>query len=359
MPPSLARDRALAELAVAAGWPILADPTSGLRCGEHVPGAPILGHSELWLRDARLARTLAPDVVIRLGDTPVSKAFRLWVEGARPGAVVLVDPDRGWADPSHLATRVIRADPVLLARAVCGRLSSARRDTSWLRALVGADRRAADAIQLEIDREATLDEPRAVTELAARLPADSTLYLSNSMPVRDVDAFWPIDQRPLRVLCNRGANGIDGVTSSALGAAYAGLGPVVLLTGDLALLHDLGALLTARTASIPLLIVVLNNDGGGIFSFLPIATQADAVDFERLFRTPHGLDLGGAAALFGLGYTRVKSWDHYAETLDELLASPLRRTHIVELPIDRDTNLARFRQLADRAARAAAQGMPE
>lgn len=357
LPPSCERDRAIVEFARAAGWPILADPTSGLRRGAHVGDAPLIAHSELWLRDAAIGRALAPDVLLRVGDAPVSKAFRLWIEATRPSHFVLIDPAGGWADPSHLATRVLRADPAALLRDVRARLPAGARNSPWLAAWLAADRRAALAIADSIAVDGVLDEPRAVHELAARLPAGATLYVSNSMPVRDLDAFLPIDPRPLRVHCNRGANGIDGVTSSALGAASAGGGPVVLLTGDLALLHDLGALLTAGHRALPLVIVVLNNGGGGIFSFLPIAAHGESVEFEKLFLTPQRADLGKLAASFGLGFTRAASWREFTGALDALLGAPLRGTHIVELPIDRDQNVVRFRALAARAIAAAAQGL--
>jgi 2-succinyl-5-enolpyruvyl-6-hydroxy-3-cyclohexene-1-carboxylate synthase len=357
MPPSLARDRALAALARATGWPLVADPLSGLRRGAHVPDAPVVAHADLWLRDPDVAARFAPEVVLRFGDPPTSKAFRLWLEVDPPAEVVLVDADREWMDPSHLATRMVRAEPEPLATALASRLPSAPGRSAWLDAFVAADRRAAAALAKAIVAEPVLDEARAVHELGARLPGGATLYLSSSMPVRDVDAFLPVDARPLRVLANRGANGIDGVTSSALGAAFVGRDdPTVLLTGDLALLHDLGGLLVARTAAIPLVVVVLDNDGGGIFSFLPIAAHGEAVEFERLFRTPHGLDLGRVAGLFDLGYTRADSPGALADALDRLLAGPLSRAHILHVPVDRDANVARFRSLARGAAVAAAGG---
>ena len=150
----------------------------------------------------------------------------------------------------------------------------------------------------------------AVRELAAALPDGAIVYVSNSMPVRDLDSFLPVSQRPLRVLANRGANGIDGMVSSGLGAAVSQRQPVVLLTGDLAFLHDVGALLMARRHEVNLTIVVFDNDGGGIFSLLPIAKQADPEIFETHFRTPHGADLEPMARAFGAAFTRVTSWEH-------------------------------------------------
>ncbi|MBW2421593.1 MAG: 2-succinyl-5-enolpyruvyl-6-hydroxy-3-cyclohexene-1-carboxylic-acid synthase, partial [Deltaproteobacteria bacterium] len=280
----------VAALARAAGWPVLADPCSQLRAGAHVAGAPILATGDLILRDAAFARAHAPDVVLRIGGSPVSKAFRLWLEARPPEHLLLVDPAGAWNDPSHLATQHWSVDPALLCRRAAEGLGGSR-ESAWLADFEAAEGAAARAVDRGLGDESRLFEPRAVRELCARLPDDAILYVSNSMPVRDLDAVMPLAELGPRVLSNRGANGIDGMVSSALGAAAAGVGPAVLLTGDLALLHDLGGLLAARRHGLRGTIVVLNNDGGGIFSFLPIAQHGESVHFEELFTTPHGVDL--------------------------------------------------------------------
>ncbi len=179
------------------------------------------------------------------------------------------------------------------------------------------------------------------------------------MPVRDVEEFWPIREHPPRVLCNRGANGIDGTVSSAFGAAAAGDGPVVLLIGDVALIHDLGGLLGARRLGLPLTIVLLNNDGGGIFHFLPIAGQADA--FEEHVATPHGLRFEDAARLYGCGYERPETIAELRAAVGESLRSP-GGTMIIEVRTDRTANRALHRTVeerviaANRRASAAAPG---
>jgi 2-succinyl-5-enolpyruvyl-6-hydroxy-3-cyclohexene-1-carboxylate synthase len=353
LPPDTERSAAVAAFARAAGWPILADPASGLRCGAHVGIAPVIAQADLLLRDADFASTMAPDVVIRLGDSPVSKAQRLWLEKHPPEHLWLIDAHDGWSEPSHLASRVVRVDETLLCRAVAERSPAARRG-AWTRDWTVAAERAAHAVDRATLSEEALLEPRAVRELARLLPDDATLFVASSMPIRDLDAFLDASEEPLRVLANRGANGIDGVVSSALGAAAADRGPVVALLGDLAMLHDIGGLLAARVHGLPLTFIVLNNDGGGIFSFLPVAEQGEAVDFERLFRTPHGLDFEAAANLYGLEYTRVATWDDYRQAILASLSasSPQARAHLVEVPIDRDANVKHFRELIAIAARA-------
>lgn len=345
---------AIAELGRVSGWPILADPASQMRCGPHVGEAPIVAMADLLLRDPRFAAAHAPEVVLRFGASPTSKSLRLWLERHAPSRVVTVDPDgAGWSDPSHLASRVLYADPVELctrvARLACApatAIDPTRARAEWGDAFRRADRAAREAVDVRLARGGELFEPRAVRELAAALPEDAVLYVSNSMPIRDLDAFLPARTAPLRVLCNRGASGIDGMVSSALGAAAADRGRVVLLTGDLAFLHDVGGLLAAHRHGLSATIVVFDNDGGGIFSFLPIAAYGERVRFTELFRTPHGLALGPVARAFGLEHERVASPDGLRRALAESLASD--RSRVVEVPIDPAKSLAQHREI-DRA----------
>ena len=347
MPLRPALAEAVAALAERSAWPILADPISGLRCGPHCGRAPVIGSADFLLRDPRFCAAHAPQIVLRLGDTPTSKALRLWLEAGPPDEFWLVDAEGGWREPSQLMSRVLRCDPEGLCRALA-EIVPPRGESAWLRAFVGADGRATRVLAESIAGESALREPRAVREVARGLPGNALLYVANSMPVRDLDAFLPADEKNLRILANRGASGIDGLISSALGAAAAGVGPVALLVGDLAFLHDLGGLLAARRQALPLVIVLLDNDGGGIFSHLPIAERGEAVGFERFFRVPHGLDLEPVGALFGVGYERVLDWHGFRAALARALEAA--GTTILHLKIDRDANLAHFRDLVCRVA---------
>jgi 2-succinyl-5-enolpyruvyl-6-hydroxy-3-cyclohexene-1-carboxylate synthase len=341
---------AVAELARAAGWPLLAEPTSGLRCGPHVAGGAVLGASDLFLRDARFAGGHRPEAVLRIGRAPTSKAQRLWLEAAPPEALWLVDPDQAWHDESALATRWIVADAQQLCRGAAEALRGMPpRAGDWLRDFEAVEAAATRAAAKQVDDDGRLLQPRAVRELAAALPPDAWLYVSNSMPVRDVDAFWPVSRAPLRVLSSRGASGIDGVTSAALGAAAVTDARLCLLTGDLAFLHDVGGLLAARRHSLRATLVVLDDDGGGIFSFLPIAAHGEGVDFEALFRTPHGVDLAHAAALAGARYHRVGSWPEYRDALAAGFSHD--GLSIVHVPVDRDANVAQHRAVDAAVAR--------
>jgi len=348
---------AVSGLASRSGWPVLAEPTAQLRRGPHTEHAAIVATSDLFLRDESFAADHAPDVVLRIGATPTSAVQRRWIERHTPPHLLLIDPEHAWNDPSQLASRVLAVDPTRFCLDVSAELdrSPVAARSPWLAAFVDADRRASAAIETLLADDESLFEPRAVREIAAALPDDALLYVSNSMQVRDLDAFLPVSSRPLRVLCNRGANGIDGMISSALGAAAANCGHVVLLTGDLAFAHDLGGLLAARRHELRATIVVLNNDGGGIFSYLPIADYADEVDFEANFRTPLGIDFEPAAATFGVRFTRVASWEHFRAALKE--NADAAETCVIEVPIDRDRSVSHHRAI-ESAVGAAIAGDP-
>jgi 2-succinyl-5-enolpyruvyl-6-hydroxy-3-cyclohexene-1-carboxylate synthase len=337
---------AAARLARTLGWPLIAEPTSQLRRGPHVTDAPIIAHSDLLLREPSFAARCAAELVLRFGATPTSKALRLWLEAHPPRHVVHVDADDLWHDASHLASQIVRCDPLLLCDALIrrlGPLAPQREKSAYQQLWLDGDHAAADAIERVLSADAPLLESLAVRATTEALPDGALLYVSNSMPVRDLDAVLPVSPRRLRVLCNRGASGIDGMLSSALGAAAAGEGPVALLTGDLALLHDVGALATLRRLDLPLVIVVLDNGGGGIFSFLPVARAAPRETFETLFHTPHGVRFGPVAEGFGIRHQRVTSAGALSSALEQALArgGPC----VIEVPIDRERNVAQHRAL--------------
>ncbi len=338
---------AIARLGAATGWPILAEATAQLRSGPHVAFAPHVARSDLLLRDAAFAAAHAADAVLRFGPMPTSKAFRQWIERTPPAHLVVIDPGAGWEDPSHLATSIVRADPAALAERVARQLGAslaARGEGRWLGAWHAAERAAQRVLDREVQASTRMGVPALIAALAAALPADALLYVASSMAVRDIDLYWPLSERGLRILCNRGANGIDGLVSSALGAAATTRPtPCVLLTGDLAFLHDASGLLAAHRHRIDLTIIVVNDDGGGIFSLLPIAESGEAAGFETFFRTPHGLDLLAVARAFGAEATRVES----IAALRAALAreAPPSGLRVIEVPLDRALDVAARRRI--------------
>jgi 2-succinyl-5-enolpyruvyl-6-hydroxy-3-cyclohexene-1-carboxylate synthase len=343
---------AIAELAASAGWPVLADSTSQLRCGPHTLRAPILSTGDALLRDPVFARTAAPDLVVRFGAPPTSKALTAWVEQHAGAELWVVDGEGGWSDPEHRSSEVIHADPARLCDALERRLRAVgrSRDRSWLAHFLRADACARAAIESCVAKEETLLEPRLVGEIADALPEGALLFVSNSMPVRDLDSFLAVSPRSLPIFANRGANGIDGIVSTALGVGAARQERVVLLTGDLALLHDLTALLNGRRHRIPVTVVVINNEGGGIFGFLPIAAYGEEVRFEELFAARHDLDLQRIAS--GLGVRAVRAADpcSFRSAFDASLAS--RDAHLIEVPVDRDRSVRHHRAIWEEVASA-------
>jgi 2-succinyl-5-enolpyruvyl-6-hydroxy-3-cyclohexene-1-carboxylate synthase len=327
--------RAAAALAAAAGWPLLAEPTSGTRCGGH-DRSHVVAHYDVLLRDEAFAQQCAPELVLRVGDTPTSKPLRAWLASAEQ---VVVDPHGAWHEPTRAAGTFVRATATALCTALAHELGAGglavQHDEGWL-----ARWREADAlVPAELAAAPDPFEPKVYAALAESLPEGATVWISSSMPVRDLETFFPSVATELRFLANRGANGIDGVVSSAAGAALAGDGRGWLLTGELALLHDLGGLMAARRAGAELTVVCVNNGGGGIFDFLPVAGAADPDAYERHIATPADVDLEQVAALAGMPHT-------LATTPAEVRAAAAD-PGIVEVRTDRATSVAEHRALYD------------
>jgi 2-succinyl-5-enolpyruvyl-6-hydroxy-3-cyclohexene-1-carboxylate synthase len=343
---------AVAAFAATAGWPLLADPLSGARRGEAA-----IAHYDSLLRDASFAAPLQPDFVLRVGDLPVSKALRSWLSSLGDVRQIALDPEGAWQDPASILSDSLALDP-LAALALPSPLPPA--EDQWLARWRSADELAAEAIRGTIG-ESGLSEPVVAAELGVLLPEDATLFVASSMPVRDIETFWPVREDPPRVLCNRGANGIDGIVSSAFGAAAGGGGPVVLLIGDVALAHDIGGLLAARRLGLKLTIVLLDNDGGGIFDFLPIADAAIARELEgdreiysRHIATPTGLAFADAAALYGLGHETAGDVRGFRAALERALAS--EDSYIIEVRGERRANVDLHRSVWDAVSQALGRG---
>jgi 2-succinyl-5-enolpyruvyl-6-hydroxy-3-cyclohexene-1-carboxylate synthase len=321
---------ALARFSAAAGWPLLADPLSWARRG---PAA--VAHYDALLRSVSFPAT----AVLRAGDLPTSKPLRAWL-ASLDAEQLAFEPEGVWHDPDATLARVLAADPVATLAADVG-----VGDPAWLERWTTAD--AATAAAIDETLGDTLGEPRVARELTALLPHDATLFVASSMPVRDVETFMAVRADPPRVLAHRGANGIDGTVSAAFGAAAAGDGPVALLIGDVALAHDIGGLLAAKRLALALTIVLVDNDGGGIFEFLPVAGATDA--FEEHVATPTGLDAKRVAELFGLDYSAPGDPGELAEAITHALTSS--RTTLIHVRTDRKANVTEHRAVWDAVRR--------
>ncbi len=233
--------QAAARFAQRAGYPLLADPLSGAR---HGPAA--VARYDLLLRDVGFVRRMRPELVIRVGDLPTSKPLRAWLASLAGVRQIALDPEQAWQDPDSVLAEVHRADP---AATLSAWTPETPPDRDWLVGWRAADDTAGEVIASTLGEE--LSEPLVAARLGEWLPADATLFVASSMPIRDIELFAPITEIAPRTLSNRGANGIDGTVSSAFGVAAASNGPVVLLIGDVALLHDIGGLLAARPPEAP------------------------------------------------------------------------------------------------------------
>jgi 2-succinyl-5-enolpyruvyl-6-hydroxy-3-cyclohexene-1-carboxylate synthase len=335
------RDRALghsvARFAERAGYPLLADPLSGAR-----HGPAVIERYDLLLRDERFTAQARPELVIRVGDLPTSKPLRAWLESLHGVEQVALDPEGAWQDPAAAVGWTVHSDP---AATLDAWTASAPLDPGWLASWREADDRASGTIAATLGEE--LSEPLVAARLSDWLDHDHTLFVASSMPVRDVELFAAAHETAPRVLANRGANGIDGTVSSAFGVAAASPAPVVLLIGDVALAHDIGGLLAARRLGLSLVIVLLNNDGGGIFHFLPVAGETDA--FEDHIATPHDLDFAVAARLYGCEYEHPRDLEGLRAAVKRAIATPA--TTIIEVRTDREENLALHRRIAAAVSR--------
>jgi 2-succinyl-5-enolpyruvyl-6-hydroxy-3-cyclohexene-1-carboxylate synthase len=336
-----------ARFAETAGWPLLADPLSGAR-----RGVAAIAHYDALLRDQRFTAGLAPDLILRVGDLPVSKPLRSWLASLSGVGQVAIDPDGAWQDPASALSDSLALEPAA-ALAELADAVIAPAPEEWLERWLRADRLASEAIRGVLG-ESPISEPAVASELGVLLAEETTLFVASSMPVRDIETFWPAREDPPRVLCNRGANGIDGIVSSAFGAAATpGEGPVVLLIGDVALAHDIGGLLAAGRLGLKLTIVLLENGGGGIFDFLAVASAGMALApdpsrpaqdiYTHHVATPTGLDFSHAANLYGLAHERVHDLPGFRSALERSLAG--MGSSIIEVPCERTANVTLHRRV--------------
>ncbi len=347
---------ALAALAAATGYPIAADPLSGVRCGPH-DRRLVVAHADHLVRPGPWADAHRPDLILRFGATPTSKPMLTLIGQTAPTQIV-IDPDRTWSEPAIVPTTFVQADATATAIALTDALQSVltRPDPdptarTWTRDWLDADARADRALGdwlTAVEARSEAFEGLPFTVLGDLLPDGALLWAGNSMPVRDLDDWLPGSARAIRPLSNRGANGIDGVVSTALGAAAADVGPVALVVGDLSFLHDLNALVAARLHRLSATIVVIDNDGGGIFSFLPQASVKDPGvglpdHYEELFGTPHGIDLGPIVDALGGTYRSIAPG-----ALRSALAASLGRTgvHVLGYRTERARNATLHREAA-------------
>ena len=320
---------AVAEIARRFGWPVLADGLSPVR--NHAARVPHLVTTyDIVLRNTAAAERLKPEVVVCLGAWPTSKVLRGWVE-ASDAVTWMVTERADNRDALHLRARHIAMSLSVFAASLPVAPDPNGYQGMWAR----YEEKARPALDDKFRGEAKFFEPKVAWLLARHLPEATALFIANSMPVRDVEYVWPGNNRAIRPLCNRGANGIDGTLSSALGIAHGADHPAVLLTGDLALLHDTNGFLLRPKFRGGLTIVLINNRGGGIFEHLPVAQFEPP--FEEFFATPQEVDFAKLAAVYGVEHVGVRDWPHFRELISTLPAGGIR---VLEVRTDRKRDAA-------------------
>ena len=361
----------LLDVARRLGWPVFADPRSGCR----VPGEPVVAAADALLRIPEVA-AWRPDVVLRLGAPWASKVLTQWLAGLGPEVPqVLVDPWGRWADPDRQVGEVVVGDPGQVVAALAGLVGRASDGSAgpadsgsgasapgeigvpgradgpgWARQWSEAERAAQSALGelLGPGGSLALSEPGVARAVVKGLPDGGVLLASSSMPVRDVE-WYGEPREKLGVLANRGANGIDGVLSTAIGVAAGCGAPVLALVGDLAFLYDAGALLGAARRDLALTVIVVDNNGGGIFSFLPQATALPAREFERYWGTPHDVDILAVAGAYGAEAIEIADRSHLDRVV-ERVGQPGLRVALVRS--DRPGNVTAHEMLHDAVAAA-------
>jgi 2-succinyl-5-enolpyruvyl-6-hydroxy-3-cyclohexene-1-carboxylate synthase len=319
-------------------WPVLADVTSGLRLRD---GSPYnIAYYDLILLSETYASTLAPDLVLHLGGRCTSKRLQQFLARSRPDVYYRVKASPEREDPSHIVTDRLQCDLYHFCDSVCRHLSDSQSDMG-IQKWQSVQPRIDDIIDSTLAENEAISEPGLARAVSRLIPEGHLLYLGSSMPIRDMDMFGVPDGTSLRVLANRGASGIDGCIATAVGVADETAQPLTAIVGDIACLHDLNSLALLNRA--PVTLIVVNNDGGGIFSFLPIAEFEDI--FESHFGTPHGLHFEHAASMFGISYHRPSGHLKFEEVYYEAVQS--RESALIEVNTDRQDNAKIHRKIED------------
>jgi len=350
---------AVVDLAQAYDWPILADPLSQLRSGSHAK-THVVDTYDAMLRSSFFRNRAEPSLIVRMGGAMTSKSVNQYLTHYGNVPQVVVDEAQLWTDATLTATDVVPASPIEFCEAmVACRQGEVVPDSqrTWLFWWQEANRFAKMEIQRQLattgkapsqssdgrseqSGTAVPQEGQLVQEVLTLVPANSNVFVGNSMPIRDFDSFMANTDKPLTLYANRGVSGIDGVVSTALGVAAGTARPTVLVIGDVSFYHDMNGLLTATRHGLDLLVVIINNNGGGIFSFLP---QARYPDTFHQFRTEHGLSYEAMEQLYGARYKAVTTVGELHESLTGLVRESGLR--LLEVFVDTQANVAEHRRI--------------
>jgi len=323
------------------GWPIFADVSSGLRLGQNHPN--LIHYFDHLLLSEKVLNKLSFDGVLHLGGRMTSTRYYDLVQKQDPAEYIMVLNHALRNDPNHQVSLRIEASVSNFIQTVIG-LIKPRKASAALKALSKADQMADKTIESILSEDERVSEPRIARLVSQMIPEGQGLFLSNSMPIRDMGNYADPKGNVVLVNGNRGASGIDGIIASAAGYSKGLDKPVTLMIGDLAALHDLNSLSMLRDLPVPLIIVLLNNGGGAIFNFLPIAEFKEG--FEKFWGTPHSYTLASAASMFELNYSQPMDSDHFKKVYAQALKS--QTSTIIEVITNREENVKVHRTLSQR-----------
>ncbi len=325
------QSKAVSTLIAAMQWPVFPDSTSGLKVGNHSPY--IISHCDQILVSQPATESTRPEAVLHVGGAIVSKRLLHFIKQSRPKKYIVVKEHAQRQDPFHHVTTSIQTN----LEDFCCRFASIVKitpDPSWLSQWLTYSDKIGEKIRNHFSGMNELNEPLIARLVSAELPENHGLVLGNSMPICDMDMYGACDGSSIRIIANRGASGIDGLIATAAGYAQGTGSPVTVIIGDLTCLHDLNSLAFLKKIKVPVTLIVINNDGGGIFSFLPVSK--DKNNFEPYFGTPHGLSLQGGAKLFQLDYKHPQTADEFVKDFEEATQSD--QSTLIEVFTDRQKN---------------------
>ncbi|WP_307480485.1 2-succinyl-5-enolpyruvyl-6-hydroxy-3-cyclohexene-1-carboxylic-acid synthase [Cytobacillus purgationiresistens] len=329
--------KAVIGLAKKLNFPIIADPLSQLRSGYHSHSL-IIDTYDSFLKNEDAKEQLKPEIIIRFGAMPVSKPLLQFLKLHQDVRQLVIDGGSGFRDPALLSTDMIYCQETLFCESLAA-IVEEKEDSRFLKQWKDCNDLTKAKLK-PIQHIEELSEGKIFAQLAELLPDGATVFVGNSMPIRDLDTFFHNNEKSIKVMANRGANGIDGVVSTALGAAMHSQ-PLYLIIGDLTFFHDLNGLIAAKLYHIPIHIIVINNNGGGIFSFLPQAEHPK--NFEMLFGTPLDIDFSHSVKMFGGHYELITDWQHFSSAL----LSETDTFKVLEVTTNRDKNVKEHRDLWD------------
>jgi len=338
---SVGERNSVLKLAEKLNWPVFPDIASGLRLGNKHKN--IVPYFDQILLSDKFQGKYKPDGILHLGGRITSKRWYEYIEKTKPARYIMALSHPLRNDPLHNVTTRIQCSVNLLCSALAKQLPK-RGVNRFLSSLQKLNGKVHSEVNRFLGRQINICDPQVVCMITELIPSTAGLFLSNSMPIREVDMYGKPNAKAITLGANRGASGIDGIIASAIGFSAGSKKQTTLLIGDLAFLYDINSLAMLRDLERPMVIVVLNNNGGGIFSFLPVKRFCEG--FEKFFGTPHHLTFSGAADLFDLNYARPETAEEFAKIYQIALRS--QASAIIEINTDRAYNLEIHQKLQNK-----------